>query len=159
IGVVGDVRHDGLTSDPAPTVFMLHAQTPGYITNLVVRTAGEPAAMATSIRRAIHEADPSQAVSRGRTLEADVAPVFAKPRLYATLVTSLAVIAATLAAIGLYGLLSYIVTQRTREIGIRLALGATRQNVFAELFVHGARLVAGGLALGMFAALGVRQLA
>jgi putative ABC transport system permease protein len=159
IGVVGDVRHNGLTSDPAPTVFLLHAQTPGYITSLVVRTTGEPTAKAAAVRRAIHEVDPTQAVAGVRSLEEDVAKVLARPRLYAALVTSFAVIAVVLAAVGLYGLLAYVVTQRTHEIGIRLALGATRQRVFFELFGHGAGLVSGGLAIGIVAALGVRQLA
>ena len=79
IGVVGDVRHDGLTSDPAPMVFLLHSQTPGYITNLVVRTGGDPIAHAPAIRRAIHEVDPTQAVSGIGTLEQDVAKVLARP--------------------------------------------------------------------------------
>jgi hypothetical protein len=99
IGVVGDVRHGGLTSEPAPTVFLLHAQTPGYITNLVVRTNGDPIAQATPIRRAIHEVDPTQAVSGVGTIEQDVAKVLARPRLHAVLVTSFAMIAVMLAAI------------------------------------------------------------
>jgi putative ABC transport system permease protein len=156
IGVVGDVHHDGLTSEPAPTVFLLHAQTPGYITNLVVRTSGDPLAYATAIRRAIHDADPTQAVSNVRTIDEDVAGVLARPRLYAVLVACFAVLAVTLAAIGIYGLIAYIVTQRTHEIGIRVALGATRAQVFLDLLAHGGRLVAAGLVLGLTAALGLR---
>jgi putative ABC transport system permease protein len=159
IGVAGDVRHNGLASEPAPTVFLLHAQTPGYITSLVVRTSGEPSAMAAEIRRAIHEVDPTQGVFGVRTLEEDVAKALARPRLYAALVASFAVIALGLAAIGLYGLLAYVVTQRTREIGIRLALGATRRRVFFELFGYGSALVSGGLIIGILTAFGVRQLA
>jgi putative ABC transport system permease protein len=159
IGVVGDVRHNGPTSAPAPTVFLLHAQTPGYITSLVVRTTAEPSATAAAVRRAIHEVEPTQAVSGVRSIEDDVAKVLARPRLYAVLVTSFAVVAVGLAAVGLYGLLVYLVRQRTYEIGIRLALGATRQRVFFELFAHGAGLVGGGMVIGILAALGVRQLA
>jgi putative ABC transport system permease protein len=156
IGVVGDVRHNGLTSDPAPTVFLLHAQTPGYITSLVVRTSGDPLAQATAIRRALHEVDPTQAVSGIGTIEQDVAKVLARPRLNAALVTSFAMIAVMLAAIGVYGLIAYVVTQRTHEIGIRLALGATRGKVFGDLFVQGARLVVAGLVVGVAAAIGLR---
>jgi predicted permease len=159
IGVAGDVRHNGPTSAPAPTVFLLHAQTPGYITSLVVRTSGDPVTHAAAIRGAIHEVDPTQAVSGVRTIEQDVAKVLARPRLMATLVTSFALIAAILAAIGVYGLIAYLVTQRTREIGIRLALGATRGRVFLELFGQGAGLVVAGLAVGVSAAAGLREFA
>jgi predicted permease len=159
IGVVGDVRHNGLTSDPAPTVFLLHAQTPGYITNLVVRTGGDPIAHAAAIRRAIQEVDSTQAVSGVGTIEQDVAKVLARPRLQATLVTCFAVIAVVLAVIGLYGLIAYVVTLRTHEIGIRLALGATRDTVFLELFGQGAQLVFAGLIAGVAAAVAFRKIA
>jgi putative ABC transport system permease protein len=158
VGVVGDVRHNGLTVDPVPTVFLLHAQTPGYITNLVVRTESDPSAHAVAIRRAIHDADPTQAVSAAGTLDADVARVLARPRLQAILVASFAAIAVILAVIGVYGLIAYVVTQRTHEIGIRLALGATTRRVFVELFSQGARLVLAGLAFGLVAASLLRQL-
>jgi putative ABC transport system permease protein len=156
IGVVGDARHNGLTTEPAPTVFLLHAQTPGYITNLVVRTTGEPSAQAMAIRRAIHEVDPTQAVSSVKTMDQYLADALARPRLYAAMVASFAVLAVALAAIGLYGLIAYIVSQRTHEIGIRLALGAARRNVFFNLFWQGALLVVVGLGAGMVAAAGLR---
>lgn len=159
VGIVGDVHHNGLTSDPAPTVYLLHAQTPGYITNLVVRTAGEPLTYAPAIRRAVYEADPTQAVSAARTIDQDVAAVLARPRLYALLVTCFAGIAVLLASIGVYGLIAYIVTQQTREIGIRVALGATRGKVFLDVVRQGAGLIAGGLVVGLLAAVAVRKVA
>ena len=156
VGVVGDVRHGGLTSEPAPTVFLLHAQTPGYILHLIVRTIGEPSAQAPAIRRAIHEVDPTQAVSAVKPLEQYVADALARPRMYAALVACFAVIAVMLAAIGVYGLIAFVVTQRTHEIGIRLALGAARGRVFRDLFGQGARLVAAGLIIGVVAAVAMR---
>jgi len=159
IGIVGDVHHNGLTSDPAPTVFLLHAQTPGYITNLVVRTSGNPIAHATAIRQAIHEVDPTQAVSGVGTIEHDLSKVLARPRLQAALVTCFAAIAVVLAVIGVYGLIAYVVTLRTHEIGIRLALGATREKIFFELFGQGAQLVFAGLAGGVAAAIALREMA
>jgi ABC-type antimicrobial peptide transport system permease subunit len=159
VGVVGDVRHDGLTTDPAPTVFLLHAQTPGYITNLVVRTSANPLTHAGAIVRAIHEVDPTQGVSGVGLVEQDVEKVLARPRLQAGLVTSFAIIAVVLAAIGIYGLVAYVVRLRTHEIGIRLAVGATRQRIFVELFGSGVRLVVIGLAAGLAIAVALRSIA
>jgi ABC-type antimicrobial peptide transport system permease subunit len=114
---------------------------------------------AAAIRRAIHDVDATQAVSGVRTIQQDVAKVLARPRLHAILVTCFAVIAVLLAAIGVYGLIAYVVMQRTHEIGIRLALGATRRNVFYELLWEGARLVIAGLGIGLIAAVGFREAA
>jgi len=158
VGVVGDVRHNGLTSEPVPTVFLLHAQTPGYITTLVVRTAGDASAQAAAVRRAIHDVDPSQAVSAAKTMEQYVGDLLVRPRMYAALVAFFAVFAVILAAIGIYGLIAYVVTQRTHEIGIRLALGASRGDVFRAAFGPGARLTFLGLVLGIGAAWGLRGL-
>jgi putative ABC transport system permease protein len=140
-------------------VFLLHAQTPGYITNLVVRTSSDPSAMAAGIRRAVHDVDPTQAVSDAGTLEQDVAKVLAPSRLRAVLVFSVAIVALALAVVGVYGLLAYIVNQRAHEIGIRLALGATREAVFGSLFTQGARLVVLGLVLGLAAGISLRRMA
>ena len=158
IGVVGNIRHDGVTVDPAPIAFLLHAQTPGYITNLVVRTSGEPLAQAAAIERLVHEVDPTQALSNVGTLEQDVTKVLAPSHLRAILMTTVAVIALALAAVGLYGLLAYIVNQRTHEIGIRLALGATRKGIFRALFNQGARLVVCGLLVGLSAGIWLHRL-
>jgi predicted permease len=158
VGVVGDVRHNGLSSEPQPTVFLLHAQTPGYILSLIVRTQGEASAQAAAIRRAIQEVDPTQAVSAVKTMEQYLADALARPRMYAALVACFAVIAVMLAAIGVYGLIAYVVTQRTHEIGIRLALGAARGRLFLDLFGQGTRLVAAGLIVGVAAAVACRGL-
>jgi putative ABC transport system permease protein len=159
IGIVGDVRHNQLTSEPAPTVFQLHAQRPGYIMSLIVRTAGDASTEATAIRRAVQEVDRTQAVSGVKTVEQYLGDALSRPRLYAALMTCFAVIAVILAAIGIYGLIAYVVTQRTHEIGIRLALGAARGKVFLDLFGQGARLVIAGLVVGVIAAVGLRGVA
>ncbi len=159
IGIVGDVRHNQLTSEPTPTVFQLHAQRPGYIMSLVARTTVDPSTQGAAIRRAIQEVDRTQAVSGVKTMEQYLGDALSRPRLYATLVTCFAVIAVILAAIGVYGLIAYVVTQRTHEIGIRLALGAARARVFLDLFGQGARLVMAGLVVGVAAAVGLRGVA
>ena len=157
VGVVGDIHHTGLTSDPAPAVFLLHAQTPGYITNLVVRTTTNPLGHASAIIRAIHEVAPTQAVSGVGLVERDLERVLARPRLQAILVTAFAVIALALALIGVYGLIAFVVALRTHEVGIRLALGATRETVFLDLFGTGARLVFAGVGAGVVIAALLRR--
>jgi putative ABC transport system permease protein len=157
VGIVGDVRHNGLTSQPAPTVYLLHAQTPGYITNLVVRTRGNPSAEASAVIRAIHEIDPMQAVSGTKTMDQYLGEALTRPRLYAVLVAAFALMAMLLAAVGVYGLLAYTVAQRSHEIGIRLALGAERRRVFLDLVRQGAALVVAGLFTGLLAALALRS--
>ena len=112
---------------------------------------------ASAIRRAVYEADPTQALSSARTLEQDVATVLARPRLYALLVTCFAIVAVTLAIIGVYGLIAYVVAQRTREIGIRLALGATPGKVFLAVVRQGTGLVVAGLVVGVIVAVAVRK--
>lgn len=159
IGVVGDVRHKGLASEPAPTVFLLHAQTPGYVMSLVVRSPAELTGQAAAIRRAIHDVDPRQAVAEAKPLEQYVADALARPKMYAMLVACFAVVAMMLAAIGVYGLVAYVVSQRTHEIGIRLALGATTTRVFQELAAQGGRLIGAGLAIGILGAVLLRNTA
>jgi predicted permease len=153
IGVVGDIRHNGLTTEPAPTVFLPHAQTPGYITHLVVRTSGNPLLLTTPIRRALQEVDPTLALSAVKTMEEYVDDSLAGPRLYATLVSAFAVLALVMATIGIYGLVAYVVSQRTSEIGIRMALGAGRRDVFRRVFTQGALLAVAGLTIGVVVAL------
>jgi predicted permease len=153
IGVVGDVRHNGLTIEPQPTVFLAQSQVPGYITYLVVRTAAEPQQVASAIRREVREIDPNQPLTAIQPMEQYVSTALARPRLYSVLLGAFASLALLLAAIGLYGLLAYAVRRRTHEIGIRMALGAQPRTILRSMLAQGVRLTATGLALGIFCAI------
>jgi predicted permease len=155
VGVVGNVRHNGLTAEPEPTVFLPHSQAPGYITHLIVRSSGDPTLLATPIRRAVQQVDPAMAVSAVKTMEQYVDDSLAGPRLYAALVSAFAGLALSVAAIGIYGLIAYVVSQRTPEIGIRMVLGADRRAMFQRVFAQGALLALAGLAVGVVVALAV----
>jgi putative ABC transport system permease protein len=152
VGVVGDIRHNGLTAEPRPTVFLAQVQVPGYITYLVVRTAADPEILAAAIRREIQQVDPTQAVTAVQKMEQYVSASLARPRLYAVLLGTFASLALTLAAIGLYGLMAYAVSRRTHEIGIRMALGAQPKDVLRSTIGQGIRLALAGLSIGILCA-------
>lgn len=148
VGVVGDIRHDALTADPRTTFYLCQAQSPGYLTYLVVRTRAEPGSLVAAIRREVREVDPVQSITDVRPMEQYISGVLARPRLYAVLVASFSGLALVLAAIGLYGLMAYSVNQRTHEIGIRIALGARPGALSRSIVAQGMRLAAAGLILG-----------
>ena len=158
VGVVGDIRHSGLTSSPAPTVYLLHAQNPGYITSLVVRTAGDPTSLAGPTKTAVQSVDPTQAVSDVKTMDQYVDDLLARPRLYAAMVASFALVALVLAAVGVYGLIAYIASQRTHEFGIRMALGAAPASILRSVFAQGASLTLTGLGIGIALSWTLRQI-
>ncbi|HEY2860290.1 MAG TPA: ABC transporter permease [Terracidiphilus sp.] len=149
VGVVGDIKHKGLTADFDPQYYLPYAQA--LITNpdLVVRTNEDPAAMQAAIGAAVHELDRSVPVYRASTLEEYLYKSAAQPRFQTFLLSCFAVIALALAAIGLYGLLSYMVVQRTLEIGLRMALGAQRGDVLRMIVQRGLVLSLAGVGLGM----------
>lgn len=148
VGVVNDVRHNGLTTAPRPTVFLAQSQVPGYFTNLVVRTTADPAAIASAIRREVRNVDPRQPFTDVRPMKQYVSMALARPRLIADFVGAFSLLALFLAAMGIYGLLAYAVTQRTHEIGLRMALGAQPREVLVATMWQGARLVVAGVVLG-----------
>jgi putative ABC transport system permease protein len=152
IGVVGDIRHNGLTAEPRPTVFLAQSQVPGYYTYIIVRTAMEPTRMAATIRREIRQVDPRQPVTTVQPMTQYVSSALARPRLYAVLLGAFASLALLLAAVGLYGLMAFAVSKRTHEIGVRMALGAQRQDVLVSILAEGARLTLTGLAAGAICA-------
>jgi len=157
IGVVGDIRHNGLTAEPQPTVFLAQAQVPGYITYLVVRTAAVPRKIAAAIRREVQQVDPTQAVTAVQPMEQYISAALARPRLYAVLLGTFASLALLLAAVGLYGLIAYAVSRRTHEIGIRMALGAQPRDVLRSTLWQGAVLALAGLVLGIMGAIALTR--
>ena len=153
-GLVADTRENGLTSEPQPTVYWC-ISAPDPDPEFLVRTAGEPMALAQTIRRALGKAEPNRAVFGISTLEDHLSDAYSENRLRTILLSLFALTAISLACIGLYGTLSYSVTMRRREIGLRLALGAVRQQI-AKRYVMQALRVAGtgclcGLVLAAFA--------
>jgi len=157
VGVVGDVRQDGLTTEPRPTVYLAQVQSPGYITYVVVRTAGQPEQLAAAIRHAVQKVDNDQPVTAIERMEHYVSAELARPRLYMTLLGAFASLALVLAVIGLYGLMAYTVTQRTHEIGIRIALGAPPRAVLRSILGQGAILTITGLAIGIPSAIALAR--
>jgi putative ABC transport system permease protein len=162
IGVVGDVKHRGLEYDIRPEFYLPHAQVdynifsiPSY---LIVRTAGDPLSLAAAVRLAIHSVDPSLPAAEVRTMESLIDEMVAQRRLRMTLLAAYAGLALSLAAVGIYGVLSYFVTQRTAEIGIRVALGARANDVLRLVLRRGMRLAIVGVGLGLIASYAVTRL-
>jgi len=149
---VGDIRHNGLTTEPRPTVFLAQAQVPGYITYLVVRARTDPERLAAAIRREVRQVDPNQPFTAVQPMRQYVSAALARPRLYAVLLGAFASLAIALAAVGLYGLMAYAVRRRTHEIGVRMALGVPRGEILRSMLFQGARLAIMGLALGVMCA-------
>jgi putative ABC transport system permease protein len=149
VGVVGDVRRSGLTADIPLQVYRPFAQrTPGFAT-LMVRTSLPPATLARPVEAALWRIDPNSPVSDVETMDTLVRGSVAQPRLYLTLFSIFTALAVLLAGIGLYGLITYSVEQRSREFGIRAALGASQCEILALALREGMVLIALGLSLGI----------
>jgi predicted permease len=148
IGVVGDVSEGSVRDDPHPTIFYSHRQLNETAMTLLMRT-NQPAALTNAAIAAIHRLDPNLAVTRIRTFEGALTESLARERLLALISGGFAAIGLLLASLGLYGLLAFLVTERTKEIGIRMVLGAQTGRVTRSVVGGGLRLVAIGAAIGI----------
>jgi predicted permease len=159
VGVVGSVRHHGLEEPVRPEMYVPFRQTPfpERTVSLVARGAN-PAALPPALRRAVRAVDPTLALSGVQTMDDVVEDTLAGARFAALLLTGLALVGLMLAVMGIYGVISYFVSQRTHEIGVRLALGATARDVVRLVVREGVVMGATGLAVGAVAALAVARL-
>jgi putative ABC transport system permease protein len=149
IGLVGDVKHDNLTGAAYPEIYFPYAQEPSAASNIVVRTTADPTALVGAIKAELKALDAEIPMAAVRTMEELSSATAARPRLLAALMAVFAGIAATLAAVGIFGVMSYAVEQRTREIGIRMALGAERGDVSRLIVRQGMILASVGVAVGL----------
>lgn len=159
VGVVANAKYFSLREDDHPTIYVhaLQRRDPGSLT-LAVRTSGDPAALAPIIRRDVQSIARTVPITHGSSLSAQIDRSLVKERLMARILSAFAVLALVLASVGLYGVLGFAVTQRTNEIGIRLALGATRGTLLWSVLRESWILVAIGVAIGVPAALTLTRL-
>jgi putative ABC transport system permease protein len=158
VGVAGDVRHYGLDEPPAPTLYVPYLQRPDSSFTMVLRSSASAESTLRAARRAIASIDPNQPLTDVQTYERIVAASVGDRRVSMALVAGFALVALLVTAVGLYGVLSYTVRQRTREIGVRIALGARPAHVLRQVVWQGLALTAGGVAGGLAAALAATRL-
>ena len=156
-GLVGDAREEGLNMAPVPIVYSCFS-APNPFRNYLVRTQGDPSAMAETIRRRVHELEPSRSVYRVMSLQEQLDDASLESRLRAGLLTTFALSALLLACIGLYGTLSYLARLRQREIGLRLALGAIPSQIARKFLLQGLTVSLIGCAAGLLLSLGSTRL-
>ncbi len=158
VGVCGDLKQWDIAEQPIPEVFVSDLQFPWFNTALMVRTKGDPASVIPAVQSAIRSVDRLQAGTGATTLDRMVADGTARSRFLTILLGSFAALALLLAAIGIFGVMSYTVAQRTREIGIRMALGAQRATVVRMIVVRAMLLVAAGVVPGLVCAYALARL-
>jgi predicted lysophospholipase L1 biosynthesis ABC-type transport system permease subunit len=157
VGVVGDVKTFGLAKDATPEIYLAYPQLPVGSMDVLLRASVPPLTLRPAVESVVHELDPDIPVARVRTLEDVVSRSISQPRFYMLLLGLFAATAMLLAALGIFGVMSYAVTQRSREIGIRMALGARGVEVMSMILRNAAVLVASGIVLGLAGALALSK--
>jgi putative ABC transport system permease protein len=153
VGIVADVKHYALDGETRPEMYFPYAQQPERSMTIVLRTAGAPETLTSAVRAELQSIDKNQPVARIQSLEEVLASSLAQPRLYSSLLTIFSCVALLLAAVGIYGVMSFTIAQRTQEMGIRIALGAKAGNVRRLILKQGLALAITGVALGVAGAL------
>ena len=157
VGVVGNVHHDGLDADPSPTMYVPYRQDIFSSMWLVARTNGDPAQLTSTVRQTVREIDPALPAFSISPLANVISDSVAQRRFSMLLLGLFALIAVFLAAVGLYGVVAYTVSQRTQEIGVRMAVGAGRADVLKMVVGGGMKLALLGVAIGIAGALAVTR--
>jgi putative ABC transport system permease protein len=158
VGIVGDVRDDSLGRDPGPMMYVPYAQAPFWGAALVVKSTLSPSSVAAAIRQEVRKMDKDLPVTDVETMPDIMETSLAQPRFRTLLLGLFAAMALALATMGIFGVISYSVSCRTNEIGIRVALGAQRADVLKQVLTEGARVTAVGLLLGLAGSLGATRL-
>jgi putative ABC transport system permease protein len=158
IGVVGDIKTTDLDGEVQPAVYWPHHSWAFVFGVLVARTTVEPAGLATAVMREIHSMDPEVAISDVRTMDDVLWRSIARPRFNTLLLTALSLVALALAVVGIYGVMSYAVSQRTREIGVRMALGAQPRDVLRLVIGHGMTLTLIAVGVGLMVSFAMARL-
>jgi ABC-type antimicrobial peptide transport system permease subunit len=151
VGIVGDIHQRSLAEDPRPTLYVPQAQNPRRGMAFIVRAESDPEALVSSVRSAVQAVDPDQPIENLAVMDDVLFSSTAQPRFFSLLLTSFGVLALLLASVGIYGVVSHSVSRRISEIGIRVALGASRAGVVGMIVTGGMRPVLVGAAVGVAA--------